>query len=76
MTGIKLIIDFPTEKERDIFLGWLSDGGGEYEFMEYTDTTVTEFDYSFAFEAWGYNPQEHGDPVVILVADKETSPRG
>lgn len=69
MTGIKLVLDFPTEKDREIFLAWLCDGGGEYEFMEYTDTTVDSFDYSYAFPAWGYDPDIHGDPMVILKAE-------
>jgi hypothetical protein len=69
MTGITLTIHFPTEKDRDIFLDWLSDGGGEQEFMEYTDTTVTSFDYSYAFPAWGYDPKVHGEPVVILQSE-------
>jgi hypothetical protein len=71
MNEITLTIKFPTEQDRDIFLGWLSDGGGEYQFMEYEDTTVTRFDYSKAFPAWGYSPELDGPPVVNLLAEPE-----
>lgn len=72
MTGITLTLDFPTEADRDIFLGWLSDGGGEYQFMQCEGVAVTNFDYSYAFPAWGYDPAIHGQPMVITTADEAT----
>ncbi len=50
----EITIKFPNEEEKRRFLGWLSDGGGEYEFMEYTETEVNRFTYS-------------GDIVELLV---------
>jgi hypothetical protein len=70
MVNYPLTLNFPTEKDRDLFLGWLSDGGGEYQYMEYTDTAVTQFDYSKAFVAWGYNSKVDGAPVVNLLSDE------
>lgn len=61
----KLTITFPTEQDRDDFLGWLSDGGGEYQFME-GDTNIKYFDYSGSYPAWGYDPEKDGDPTVDL----------
>lgn len=42
---INITVVFPNEEEKEKFLGWLSDGGGEYEYMEYTDTKVNHFRY-------------------------------
>lgn len=75
----KVIIEFPSLAARERFLGWLSDGGGEYDFMESEqhhapskETEIRKFDYSRAFPAWGYNPVEHGlDKVVITSYGKD-----
>ncbi len=32
--SFKLTLDFATIEDRDSFLGWFLDGGGEYEFNE------------------------------------------
>jgi len=61
-------MEFTNEDNRDDFLGWLSDGGGEYMFMEAQHvgdnikTSIEHFDYSGAFEAWGYDGIE---PTVV-----------
>lgn len=66
----KLIIEFPNEELREWFLGYWSDGGGEYQAMEareiYSDKNDIDFDYSKAFPAWGYNPEVDGDPKIIV----------
>jgi len=65
MNRPKLTITFPTDEHRDDFLAWLSDGGGEYIYMEgQTDerSEIVKFDYSDAFEAWG--KKDDSDPIV------------
>lgn len=73
MTKHKVIIEFPSLNARERFLGWLSDGGGEYQFMEgeavhapSPATEIKEFDYSRAFPAWGYDPKKHGPNKVVV----------
>jgi len=65
----KLTIEFPTDEDRDNFLSWFSDGGGESYYMDSledgsTMCHVNNIDYSRAFSAWGYDPKKHGDPVI------------
>ena len=62
-----LIIEFEDEETRDQFLGQLSDGGLE----DTIDTCFTyghnkrpNFDYSKAFEAWGWDGK--GIPIVRI----------
>jgi hypothetical protein len=69
----RVIIEFPTLMARERFLGWLSDGGGEYAFMEGEEVhapspkeEINKFDYSRAFPAWGYNPVKHGPDKVVV----------
>lgn len=66
----KVIFEFPSDETRDSFLGWMSDGGGESNFMDISesddDSPVVRFNYSKAFPAWGYDPETDGDPVVKL----------
>ena len=64
-----LIIKFPTDEDRENFMSWFSDGGGESQYMDSledgsTRFTVNNIDYSHAFPAWGYDPDKHGDPVI------------
>ena len=46
ISTLEVTFIFPNEEEKQTFLGWMSDGGGEYEFMEFTDTKVNRFIYS------------------------------
>lgn len=67
MSKFQIVIEFTHEENREDFLGWLSDGGGEYMFMEgqhQEDIThlIEQFDYSDAFEAWGHDGTE---PKVV-----------
>ena len=43
---VEVTFRFPSEEERNEFIGWLSDGGGEYTYMEFTRTKVNRFTYS------------------------------
>jgi len=68
----KLIIEFPTEHARECFLTYLSDGGGEYNFMTYDEYlpedekhNIRHFDYSKAFDAWGYKEEIHGPDKLV-----------
>jgi hypothetical protein len=64
----KVTIEFSSEGDRDDFMVWLSDGGGESSFMasqDVIDRPVESFDYSRAFEAWGYEKEKHGEPVIV-----------
>jgi len=54
MSRAELTISFPTKRHRDDFTAWLSDGGGEYIYMEGQTivedtagelTEIVEFDY-------------------------------
>jgi len=61
-------LEFPDESTRDSFMSWLSDGGGEYAYMEasrYHDIPpINNLDYSRAFRAWGYDKLKDGEPVI------------
>lgn len=62
-------ITFPSEEQRDSFLAWLSDGGGEQQFFDsskwHDAEPITRMDYSKAFPAWGYDNKRDGQPVVV-----------
>ncbi len=64
----KVTMTFPNNATRDTFMSWLSDAGGEQDFMQLSNMHDTEpinnFDYSKAFVAWGYDPKKHGAPVI------------
>ena len=64
----KVIITFPTAEQRDHFMSWLSDGGGEYEYLMSSEShdakPIERLDYSNAFPAWGYNPAQDGEPTI------------
>ncbi len=69
---MKLIIEFPTEALYKKFLGWFSDGGGEDTFLQWHDPEhLITTDYGGAFEQWGYDPEEDGDPTVKFVYSEE-----
>jgi hypothetical protein len=56
---------FPTKAHRDDFLTWMSDGGGEYVYMEGQTgeiPEITRFDYTEAYESWGH---KEGDPTIV-----------
>ena len=61
---------FPNTETRDTFLGYMSDGGGEWGALESSEDNdeipIKNFDYKYAFPAWGYKPEEHGEPVVVV----------
>jgi len=69
----QIVIEFTHEENRDNFLGWLCDGGGEYMFMEGqhpedTPHIIEAFDYHDAFEAWGYDGTE---PKIVRCRTEE-----
>jgi hypothetical protein len=83
MTTSKVIIEFPSLAARERFLGWLSDGGGEYDFFESEEThapsedvEIKRMDYSRAFPAWGYNLVEHGPDKVVVAQYGKDQPSG
>ena len=57
----ELTIKFPNRQELDLFVGWLADSGGEWDFMKLPETTVVHFDYR----------TEGNNPVIILMAFDE-----
>lgn len=65
----KVTFVFPTTEHLDNFMGWFSDGGGEYECMQssecHDDRPINHFDYSKAFRAHGYDPAKDGHPVIV-----------
>jgi len=65
----QITITFPSEEIMEDFAGYLSDGGGEYGFLEYDENDL-EFDYSRCFPAWGWR---EGEPkfIDILKIEKE-----
>ena len=77
MSKFKIVLEFTNEDNRDDFLGWLSDGGGEYTFMEAQHVghgigkSIEHFDYSGAFEAWGYDGTE---PTVVVCQTEDEMP--
>lgn len=70
----KVVIEFPDAMARERFLGWLSDGGGEYNFFEYEDCHAGEdgtpsikgMGYDKAFPAWGYDPMKDGPDKTVV----------
>jgi hypothetical protein len=77
----RVIIEFPTLNARERFLGWLSDGGGEYAFFESERThapakavEINQMDYARAFPAWGYDPVKHG-PDKVVIAQHVSDPK-
>ena len=60
----QVTLTFPTQEMADDFCGYMSDGGGEWGFME---TQSIVFDYTRCFEAWGW---KKGQPKFIDVFDK------
>lgn len=72
----KVIIEFPDEASAKRFLGWFSDGGGEYNFFESEeihgeDKPIVEMDYKKAFPAWGYNPKKDGPNFIVKAKQRE-----
>lgn len=61
----QVILTFPTEKMMEDFCGYMSDGGGEWGYME---TNEAVFDYTRCFPAWGW---KKGQPKIIDVFEKE-----
>ena len=45
--------EFPDESTLREFLGYMSDGGGEYNFLVYSEDL--SFDYKECFPTWGWN---------------------
>lgn len=79
-TPSKLIIEFPTLNARERFLGWLSDGGGEYQFFQSEEihaptkaVEINSMDYKRAFPAWGYDPIKHGKTKVVVAKHVDES---
>ncbi|MHA2280173.1 MAG: hypothetical protein ACXAC5_04780 [Promethearchaeota archaeon] len=61
----QVTITFPTEELMENFCGYMSDGGGEWGFMEGDGPCQsTTFDYSRCFPAWGW---KKGQPKFIDV---------
>jgi hypothetical protein len=75
MSKFEVTFAFTNEDNRDDFLAWMSDGGGEYDFMEAQQVgrdikeSIEHFDYTDAFEAWGYDGKE--PPVVRCQTEDE-----
>lgn len=72
--GFKLAIEFPTEEMREEVLGWLSDGGGEYEIGKAIEQLLgvgALFDYKGAYPSWGWDGT--GDPTVVVSVSTESS---
>ena len=71
MVKKKVIIEFPNDESAQRFLGWLSDGGGEYNFFESEEyhcedgKPIKRFDYKKAFPAWGYDPKKDGPDLLV-----------
>jgi len=67
----KVVLKFPNDELRDLFLGLLSDGGisdSIYDAMKINGVRVG-FDYSGAFPAWGWNGK--GNPTVEIIDFEE-----
>lgn len=68
----KLVFEFNSEEERDMFLGQFSDGGGEDSVSvawELRDLGYPHFDYSGAFPAWGWDGK--GDAIVKVTTEAD-----
>lgn len=37
------------------------------EYFEEEEESYSNFDYSKCWEAWGYDPEKHGDPTLRIV---------
>ncbi len=69
MNELEVTFRFPTEEHRDDFVAWMSDGGGEYEYMEGQSEerpAITRFDYT---DAW--KPKNDEPPVVNCISDPD-----
>lgn len=71
---------FPDEQTRDDFVSWLSNQGEQYHMQDSEiraemgkGKEIAHYDYSRAFPAWGYKPEEHGEPLVALETLDELS---
>jgi hypothetical protein len=63
---------FPTKANLDEFMAWMSDGGGEYMFMEGQTQDfppITRFDYAKAYNAWGKD--KGAAKVVNCISDPD-----
>jgi len=73
--GNRVVFEFVDSDTAARFLGWMSDGGGEQMFFESEEhhggeVAVIRMNYSKAFPAWGYNPEEHGPDRVVEAQSK------
>ena len=67
---MKLTIEFEgTKEELDNIAGAISDGGIEDSLCNalYSPGYFIEFDYSKCFEAHGYDPEQDGEDLKIIV---------
>lgn len=65
ITKFKAVFEFDSEEQRDDFLGWFCDGGGEDSYglkYEYSGQSMPQYSYKKAFPAWGWDGK--GDPTV------------
>lgn len=75
MSKFQLVFEFTNEDNRDDFLTWMCDGGGECTYMDGQlagdgiKKTIDRFDYTGAFPAWGYDGTE--PPVVQCQTEDE-----
>ena len=76
----KLIIEFPSDEDREAFLNWFADGGGDQELFRSEEVhaarenrkPINHFDYAKAFEEWGYNPKVDGPDKVVKASNVGT----
>ena len=78
----RVIFEFPNEDAAECFLAWFSTQGHNFALVGETDEFIKEnggvqrkpisnFDYSRAFETWGYDPKIHGDDLIVKAIEGE-----
>lgn len=77
----QVTFEFPSEEALNVFLGWMSDGGGESGASESCRHPLhgyqgehgdsMSFNYDKCFPAWGYDPEKHGERKVVVTVEKE-----